>query len=513
MACATAYRPLDPREAAGGVGHLAGRFCFDIWDWSGRYGKISTNMVRMFRYGLTDSFLTVHNWQRWGYDYRLPDIWPPNPGYGTVADLRSLGDACRARGVPWGLHDNYIDFYPDAEGYTYRKIYFTPDGRPNTAWYNEGRDARSYKWRPDEILPYVKRNTKLIRDILGDNAPTTSEAGHDQLIGWLDGADCQWLRLTSQRPALHSIFLECGSWTRVPWMDAVHHHRFNLHGAGYSIRFEGGLGRAAHGIHSDEYLACEMLAGHSPMVDAQSWGRPAVRKYWLMQDVIRALALHSIKAHAFDGARLDRQRIEWDNGAVVRVNLGGDDWPTAGAVLPPNGWTAVAGAHTASVERLAGRFRIMAGLFDKHSRKPLQGADDGEGRIWIGTLVVARSADGALAGVTFDPPTLPEGLPAWLNPPGTKSDFGWAVTDGAFRIERVGDDLLLVPLPDLEPFDIVLRLAYLPGAPVAVTSVVAEPMDPSAEAKPVGFKTANGRMTLRHDGETFGYRIVIGGAR
>lgn len=663
MACATAYRPLDTREASGGVKNLAGRFCFDIW--GGRHAEIATNMTRMLRYGLTDSFLTIHNWQRWGYDYRLPDIWPPNPAHGTLEDLRQVGAVCRAFDVPWGLHDNYIDFYPDAAGYTYRNVYFTRDGRPNRAWYNEGRDALSYKWRPDAILPYVKRNTKLIRDgvapshsfvdvfasqgcvdtwdhegrlhpatktrrhwgeafsairgILGGNAPTTSEAGHDQLIGWLDGADCQWLRLTSERPALHSIFLECGSWTRVPWMDAVHHHRFNLHGAGYSVRFEGGLGRAAHGIHSDEYLACEMLAGHSPMVDAPSWGAPAVRKYWLMQDVIRALALRSLRAHAFDGARFDRQRIEWDNGVVVRVNLGGDDWATDGAILPPNGWAAFAGVRTAAVERIAGRiverasgpealycnartmplegerrrlnirprletaaaangrlvytmvwdcksrpgkdntifvhfaeekgatgfgetawqddfkpalptqdwkgavrfdrsvripagvagrFRIMAGLFDRHSRKPLQGADDGEGRIWIGTIVVARAAAGALAGVTFDPPKPEEGLPAWMNPPGTKSDFGWAVTDGAFRIGRAGKDLLLIPLPDLEPFDIVLRLPFLPGAPKAVRAVVAEAEDPAATATPAEFRTTNGSVALRHDGKSFAYRIV-----
>ncbi len=115
--------------------------------------------------------------------------------------------------------------------------------------------------------------------------------------------------------------------------------------------------------------------------------------------------------------------------------------------------------------------------------------------------------------MTFDPPTLPDGLPAWLNPPGTKSDFGWAVTDGAFRIERAEQDLLLIPLPDLEPFDIVLRLSSLPGAPVAVTSIIAEPMDSSSEAKPVGFKAENGSVTLRHDGESFGYRIVTGGTR
>ncbi len=668
MDCAIAYRPLDPRKAAGGVAGIAGRMCFDIW--GGRYAEVATNMTRMLRYGLSDSFLTMHVWQRWGYDYRLPDIWPPNPQYGTLDDLRQVGAVCRAADVPWGLHDNYIDFYPDAAEYSYRKIYFTRDGRPNRAWYNEGRDALSYKWRPDEILPYVKRNTKLIRDgvgathsfvdvftsqgcidtwdhegrlhpstetrrhwgeafetirnILGGNAPTTSEAGHDQLIGWLDGADCQWLRLTSERPALHSIFLECGSWTRVPWMAAVHHHRFNLHGAGYSVRFEGGLGRAAHGIHSDEYLACEMLAGHSLMVDSGSWGAPAVRKYWLMQDAIRSLAQRSLTAHAFDGARLDRQRVEWDNGATVHVNQGGDDWAAGGAVLPPNGWRVISGAVTASVERIAGRiaerasapgalfcnartmplegdrrrlhilprldaaavaggrlaytmtwdckskpgknntvfvhfvkeegpsgfgetawqddfkpvppteewkgaisfertasipagaagrFRVMTGIYDKHSRRPLLGEDDGEGRIWIGTLVVGRAADGALASVTFEPPKGSGGLPPWMNPEGTKTDFGWAVTDGAFRIERAGKSVRLIPLPGSETFDIVLRLAHLPGAPASVRTVVAEPMDPAAEAKPVEFRTANGLLAMRHDGESFGYRIETGDAK
>ncbi|MBM4153491.1 MAG: hypothetical protein FJ221_00470 [Lentisphaerae bacterium] len=668
MDCAIAYRPLDPRKPAAGHADLAGRMCFDIW--GGRYADIATNMTRMLRYGLSDSFLTLHVWQRWGYDYRLPDIWPPNPQYGTLDDLRQVGAVCRAAGVPWGLHDNYIDFYPDAAEYSYRSIYFTPDGRPNRAWYNEGRDALSYKWRPDAILPFVKRNTKLIRDgvgathsfvdvftsqgcvdtwdhdgrrhpstgtrrhwgeafatirdILGGNAPTTSEAGHDQLIGWLDGADCQWLRLTSERPALHSIFLECGSWTRVPWMDAVHHHRFNLHGAGYSVRFEGGLGRAAHGIHSDEYLACEMLAGHSLMVDAGSWGAPAVRKYWLLQDIIRSLARRDLVSHAFDGARRDRQRVEWDNGAVVHVNQGADDWAVAGAVLPPNGWRAVSGTVTASVERiagrvverasapgagycnartaplegerrrmsirprleaasaaggklaytmvwdcksrpgknnavfvhfakeegpsgfgetvwqddfkpvppaeewkgevrfdrtvpipagLAGRFRVMVGLYDKHSRKPLLGEDDGEGRIWIGTLLVGRGADGALASVSPEPPKGAGGLPPWMNPEGTKTDFAWTVTDGAFRIERAKDGLRLIPLPGCEPFDIVLRLAHLPGAPGAVSAVLAEPADPAAKAKPAEFKTANGMLALRHDGESFGYRIVTGGAK
>lgn len=665
MDCAIAYRPLDPRQAAGGVQNLAGRFCFDIW--GGRYAEIADHMERMIRYGLTDAFLTIHNWQRWGYDYQLPDIWPPNPALGSLEDMKRIGDICRAQGIPWGLHDNYIDFYPDAGEYSYRKIYFSSEGRPALAWLNEGRGARAYKWRADAILPYVERNTKLIRDgvgashsfvdvfasqgcidtwthdgqlipshemrrhwgeafarireILGDNAPTTSESGHDQLIGWLDGSDCQWLRITDRSGMPFSIRLACREWTRVPWMAAVHHHRYSLHGAGYSSRFEGGLGRLGHGINSDEYLASEMLGGHALMTDSRSWGRAAVRKYWLMQDAIRSLALRSIRAHAFDGSRIDRQRVEWDNGAVVEVNQGPDDWEVGGAILPPNGWRAVAPNVTATVARiegrivesatapgalfcrartsplepvpprlnirprvetatadgkglmnyrlawdvkaslrrdyrvfvhfvkeegengfgpiawqddfvpdpattawkgsisfdrktripdgLAGRYRILTGLFDHRNRIAVQGVDDGANASWLGTVDIRRAADGSVAAVEFSPPVSIETDAPRDNPVGWIADFGWARTDGAFRVDTSQRAVRVIPLPDEPACEIHLDARVLLPAGARIVAVVAEASDASKPTTRVDHTSDGGWLRFRHDGQTFGYTIEI----
>ena len=102
------------------------------------------------------------------------------------------------------------------------------------AWLNEGRQAQSYRWRADRVRTPLEKNVRWlrdayaptayfidvwssigpydywtadgafqdristrntwgeafawIRDCLGDNAPQISESGHDQLIGWLDGA-------------------------------------------------------------------------------------------------------------------------------------------------------------------------------------------------------------------------------------------------------------------------------------------------------------------------------------
>ena len=76
------WRAVNGLRPAGGVNKLAGRFVFDLW--GGRYGESAAALQRAFRYGLTDAVVVWHNWQRWGYDYRLPDICPAQfrPGDG-----------------------------------------------------------------------------------------------------------------------------------------------------------------------------------------------------------------------------------------------------------------------------------------------------------------------------------------------------------------------------------------------------------------------------------------------
>jgi hypothetical protein len=87
------WRDRNGLRAAPGVSKLAGRFAFDLWD--GRYKERAQALERAFRYGLTDSVVVFHNWQYWGYDYRLPDIFPPNPDLGTFDEFRALVEVCR----------------------------------------------------------------------------------------------------------------------------------------------------------------------------------------------------------------------------------------------------------------------------------------------------------------------------------------------------------------------------------------------------------------------------------
>lgn len=380
------WRALDERPAAGGVEKLAGRFVFDLW--GGRYEESAEALQRAFRYGLTDSLVVWHNWQRWGYDYRLPDIYPPNPDLGTLEQFHRLAAVCREQNVLFAPHDNYIDFYPDADQYSYHHIAFTGNREPVRGWLNEGRGAQSYRWRADAIRPFMERNIGLIkeaahptayfidvfssirpydywtddgqffdanytrdtwgdlfawiRDELGDSAPQISESGHDQLIGWLDGGQANHLRVDPEAKGRDSWFtwhVKCADAERVPWLDAAYHDRFALHGAGYDPRYRGGRDARFHGIYSDDYIATEVLTGHPAMVPAP-FGREVVRKYWLLHDLGRALAGKLIEKVDFSEGSLHRQQVHWQDGAEVSVNRGADNWRLPDHILPEYGYWA-----------------------------------------------------------------------------------------------------------------------------------------------------------------------------
>lgn len=390
MDCAIRYRDINEKKAAPGVTKKAGRFVFDVW--GGRFTEHTEKLQQQIDYGVTDSLFINHNWQRWGYDNRLPDIWPPNPQRGTLAEMKTTLDLCTNNGILYGLHDNYIDIYPDAEGYSFDVVSFEENGVPRKAWNNYGIQAQSYQLRPDTLAPFLAENFKkmtaefpqttyfvdvfastairsfwdnagnrhspaemvdhwkrafdFIRDQLGENNPTISEAGSDFLIGHLDGSDCQFMFL-SDRPGEHRVFIRCKKWARVPWFDAVHHTRFSLHGVGYDTRYVTGRGNLLHGYSSDDYISAEILTGHSLQVGWNQMGRESVRKYWLAQPVAKLLADCEItQVSVPEGSHLvnDRDRMEYhrdtetlcirwnhlenqNKWAHVRVNRGKDNSP------------------------------------------------------------------------------------------------------------------------------------------------------------------------------------------
>ena len=397
FAAARVYRGLAGFKPAAGVANLLGRVCLD--QWGGDYLQAANDVEMAARYGVTDAVFVKHDWQRWGYDYRLPDIYPPA---GSFENFCAMVDACKRHGILFCPHDNYIDFYPDAPGYSYDHILFNADGTPQKAWLNSGRDAQSYRWSPNAFGPRLETNLKQvkagfapdayfvdvfsaippvdfydrqgrffpktvsaerwgaafdrIREILGNNAPTISEAGHDALIGHLDAGESDhsgWLPDGKDPEAFCRWSMKAGDGERVPWHDMASHGSFVLLGGGLGPRYAGGQEEALHGYASDDYLSLTVLGGRNPMCDGP-FSRRAVMTYWLLHDACNSLARDEMLAHEFADDDIHRQIVRFSNGGTARVNRGTGDWTTEGRVLPPFGFIAKAGECESDVTRRDG---------------------------------------------------------------------------------------------------------------------------------------------------------------
>ncbi|NUP99762.1 MAG: hypothetical protein HUU35_07900, partial [Armatimonadetes bacterium] len=409
FAAARVWRGQSGLQAAPGVAAIRGKMCID--QWGGDYAEAAAGLKLATAYGLDEAVFVKHVWQRWGYDYRLPDIYPPA---GDRAAFDAMVAAAKANGRLFALHDNYIDIYPDATDFTFDLVSFNEDGTPRRAWFNEGRQAQSYKWDPKRFLPFLEANLKIIereidpsayfidvwsaappvdhygragdfrpkmvdqaasaqgfdrtRELLG--GPTISEAGHDALIGHLDAAQADHLTATREG-GRHVMRVDFQDWDRTPWFDMGHHGRFVLFAGGLGGRYQAEQPTKLAGYGSDDYLTNTVLGGRTPMCDGPFYRR-TVMTYWLLQPLCAELERQEMLAHQFAGDNIHRQQVTWSAGKVS-VNRGADDWAVEGVTLPPFGFVAQAADHRAEISRRDGVIAAMAqspGLLFVDARPP-----------------------------------------------------------------------------------------------------------------------------------------------
>ncbi len=377
FAAARVYRGLSGFKKGPGVDALEGRMCLD--QWGGDYLVAAGDLKEAAKYGVTDAIFVKHVWQRWGYDYRLPEIYPPAGGLEPFLAMRT---AAEKAGMLFCPHDNYIDFYPDAEGYSYDSIVFHEDGRPMKAWFNKGRDALSYRWLPHGFRPWLEPNMRLMHDGFGPDslfidvftaispfdyydragtfyprtrttrewrdafdtcramlkkgAPMLSEAGTDALIGSLDGGEADHFPVSRWMK-------EFSDADRTPWHDMATHGKMVLLAGGLGPRYsaedwEDHAGKPLHGYGSDDYLSNTVMGGRNPMADGP-FSRRAVMTYWLLHDVCGVLARADFEAHEF-GASVRQQHTTFSDAGQVWVNRGSNlVWTVAdGKLLPAYGF-------------------------------------------------------------------------------------------------------------------------------------------------------------------------------
>jgi hypothetical protein len=456
-----------------------------------------------------------------------------------MEEFLDLAEVCRKSGALFAPHDNYMDFYPDSDDFTYDNIAFTAEGRPQTAWFNRGANAQSYHPRSDRVLPFVKRNIRMIKDGFRpgayfidvwsseppydyyapdgrffdrvhtrdiwregfawireylDGAPQLSEAGADQYIGWLDGGTAAQMRAEAGPERSNVWRIETSDTERVPWFDIAYHDVFALHGAGYTDRYASGQDARAHGIYSDDYITTEVMTGH-PGMASEAFGRDPVRKYWLLHDLMRGLALRRMETFAFAAGNLHRHEIRWDNGGSVWVNRGTGSWVPSGHDLPQYGFYARVPAGNATLEAAIER---REGLVVEWSRSPAMYYVNARPVVFDDQPVRGYNRDSTALG--------PDPRPARMNPGNRMVKIGAVTTNGAFRLALAGTALELTPLPLSPAFTARIPWRDLPWKLDEPTQV--ESMDEEGRVLrrvPVG--KAGGEIHLTSEPGVFSYRF------
>ena len=365
--------------------------------WGGNFKENGEWLNTLASYHLTHFATIVHVWQNGGYDNKLPNTLPANADLGGNAGLRSWISTAEKLGELIGVHENYVDFYPNEALYDVNNVARDSNGNLIPAWKNL---IQSYAMAPTEILHYARMITPQVQKELHPNmsyldvhsavppwfhvdfranvpgagkfhtvleahknlwklfrevhhGPVLGEgANHWYWSGLLDGVEAQfgvgWPANQGQTAPLFVNFD----------LDRIHPLQFN-HGMGYIERWlaSGYTGDWQHRVPDaktlDQYRMQEIAYGHAGFVAGQFYknlpfvweehnllwpitSQYATAKASLILYDVHGRMLPIEQAIAADDP-LNRVYVQYNDGLRVWANGAKQHW-NVGAELPQYGW-------------------------------------------------------------------------------------------------------------------------------------------------------------------------------
>lgn len=380
--------PNIPHPPSPFLGVLGPRLMLDIWGHHrGTYASDAEAMRTLKDHGVDHLAIIQHDWQRFGYDVKLPDHIPANPAYGGDDGMAVFGRAANECGYLWSVHENYIDLYPDAPSYDPAARVLLADGSPSKAWYNPGTKVQSFGLKCNRALGFAKQNAPEIHRRYATTAAYLDvhscvppwhqldhEAGQPMAAMALakvrsDTELFQFMRDTHRGPlfgegANHFFWAgRCdgteaqvqGGEDHTPFLDfdllKIHPQMIN-HGLGYYERWfrRGYNHRWGHDTGSmeqiDKYRAQTLAYGHAGFISTPQVWNPqwVLREHHLVHPVQRLYGtakpveiLYEVEGQLVPASvalvlgDTWRQRIRYDSGLTLWVNWRAEPW----RVQPP----------------------------------------------------------------------------------------------------------------------------------------------------------------------------------
>jgi len=390
------------------LGELSRRVVLDMWD--GSFADHEQWLENTARYRI-DSFLIVnHVWQRDGYDHSYPNTMPANAALGGEEGLKRLARTAMSLGHRFNVHENYYDYYPNAEAFRAADCALDPQGNRIPGWDNG--QVRAVILKPSRLMEYAREFSPQIKERYGCNS-----AYHDIMPTWNVDYDARvpdagMIRAT--RDYSRQLFdFDRKLYGGPAVCEAVHaeqsgdydggcnhgvdtyrtsvavayevlkvHPVMSNHGFGYYERWlPWGYGPGWNTYvmterERDKYRATQIAFGRTGFIGQQLMQSPhaVVKEYYLMQAFGRAYTgqlARRIRYATKEGAWLDagtaavlgelgRLEVEYEGGQRVWVNLSDEPWRIGGRTLPPSSAATEGPRATAATALIGGQIADFA---------------------------------------------------------------------------------------------------------------------------------------------------------
>ena len=405
---------------------LAGRTVIDIWN-QGSFPQITQALNALAYSGVKNCVVLVHIWQNQGYDNALPGAFPADSSQGGNSQLAQATAAAKKMGCYVGVHENYVDYYPDYSGFTSKSVGLNSDSSQQLGWLNNTTGIQSFGAKQTWMMANAKTQDPLIHSTLGTSASfidvmsagvpwfrpdmdaTQAGAGmfssvvganksvwsyeqqthggpvfgeglnHWFWSGQLDGVEAQLGAGNNNSLAEHNPLLVD--------FDLLKIHPLQVnHGMGMYERWLTAGESITQTNLMDSYRMQEVIFGHAPYIGGSFWMNPSrvLQEQNLVSPVAQRYGTQTANliSYQVNGAWTDanaatkandwsRVAVQYANGDILVANGQPTNLSLGGLILPQYGWAAQGQnllAYTALVNGMVGDYSQSGNSFFANAR-------------------------------------------------------------------------------------------------------------------------------------------------
>ena len=373
---------------------LAGRTVIDIWTQS-NFNQITNALTALTNAGVKDCVVLIHNWQQAGYDNALPSQYPANAVQGGNNRLSRALHVARQSGCYVGLHENYVDYYPNSQHFTKDAVALNSDGSLMRGWLNTTTQIQSYATKQAWVLANASKESPQIHSGLNTNASfidvnsaalpwfhtdmdaTQSGAGmfstvvntskalwnferqthggpvfgeglyHWYWSGLLDGVEAQFGATVNSQAERNPLFVD---------FDLLKIHPLQVnHGMGMYDRWLTAGENMTQTNLMDAYRMQEVIYGHAPYIGGSFWSNidrvlqeqnlvsPVAQRYGTQTATSIYYQVNGTwtdSTAAIKAADWSRVAVQYANGDTIIANSQAQPLIVGGVQLPQYGWAA-----------------------------------------------------------------------------------------------------------------------------------------------------------------------------